>query len=81
MPRPTTLPEPWRSLAAELERRWLDTHPGQSCPGGVTLAAEALHSDTSAVRRWATAERTPGGPARALIDQLFRSCGLEPPEA
>ena len=81
MPRPTTLPEPWRSLAAELERRWLDTHPGQSCPGGVTLAAEALEPSAKAVYQWAHGQRAPRGPARRLIDQLFRDCGLEPPEA
>ena len=81
MGRPTTLPEPWRSLAAELERRWLDTHPGQSCPGGVTLAAEALESSTKAVYQWAHGQRAPRGPARRLIEQLFRDCGLEPPEA
>ena len=81
MSRPTTLPEPWRSLAAELERRWLDTHPGQSCPGGVTLTAEALESSTKAVYQWAHGQRAPRGPARRLIDQLFRDCGLEPPEA
>ena len=83
MPRPTTLPEPWRSLAAELERRWLADagHDGQSCPGGVTLAAEALESSTKAVYQWAHGQRAPRGPARRLIDQLFRDCGLEPPEA
>ena len=79
MPRPTTFPEPWRSLCSELERRWLADHSGQSCPGGVTLAAEALHSDTSTVRRWATGDRTPGGPAQALIEALFRKHSLEPP--
>ena len=65
MPRPTTLPEPWRSLAEKL--------------GGVQSLAEALHSDTSAVRRWATGGRTPGGPAQALIAALFRAQGIEPP--
>lgn len=80
MPRPTTLPEPWRSLCSALERQWIEANPGQSCPGGVTLAAEALHSDPRTIRRWAATERTPGGPARALIDALFRAHGIEPPE-
>ena len=82
MPRPTTLPEPWRSLAAELARQWLadPAHAGQSCPGGVTLAAEALESDPATMRRWARGQRTPRGPARRLIDQLFLGCGLEPPD-
>ena len=65
MPRPTTLPEPWRSLAEKL--------------GGVQALADALHSDPSAVRRWATGDRTPGGPARALIEALFRQHQIEPP--
>ena len=66
MPRPTTLPEPWRSLADAL--------------GGVQALSEELHSDPRTIRRWAAAERTPGGPARALIDALFRAHGIEPPE-
>ncbi len=81
MPRPTTLPEPWRSLAAELERRWLADagHDGQSCPGGVTLAAEALRCSPVTLRRWAAGTQPPDPRAQAWIQSVFRSCGLEPP--
>lgn len=80
MPRPTTLPEPWRSLAETLERQWVASHPGQSSPGGVTLLADALHSDVSTIRRWSAGTRQPRGPALALIAALFRRCEIEPPE-
>ena len=65
MPRPTTLPEPWRSLALRV--------------GGVEALAEALHSNVSTVRRWAHEERSPNGPARALIRATFEAHGLESP--
>ena len=83
MGRPTTLPEPWRSLAAELERRWLADagHDGQSCPGGVTLAAEALRCSPVTLRRWAAGTQPPDPRAQAWIQSVFRDCGLEPPEA
>lgn len=65
MARPSTLPEPWRSLADKL--------------GGVQALAEALHSDSRTVGRWASGERTPRGPARALIDALFQQHKIPPP--
>ena len=65
MPRPTTLPEPWRSLAAKL--------------GGVQALADALHSDARTVRRWSIGERIPRGPARALIISTFRNAGIQAP--
>ena len=82
MPRPTTLPEPWRSLAAELERRWLADagHDGQSCPGGVTLAAEALRCSVRTLRNWAHGETTPNQRDLVVLRSVFRGQGLEPPE-
>ena len=65
MPRPPTLPEPWRSLALQV--------------GGVEALAEALHSNVSTVRRWAHEERSPNGPAQALIRALFAEHHLESP--
>jgi len=65
MPRPPTLPEPWRSLALQV--------------GGVEALAEALHSNVSTVRRWAHEERSPNGPALALIRATFEAHGLESP--
>jgi len=65
MPRPPTLPEPWRSLALRV--------------GGVEALAEALHSNPSTVRRWAHGERSPAGPARAMIRALFAAHHLESP--
>ena len=65
MPRPTSLPEPWRSLALRV--------------GGVEALAEALRSNPSTVRRWAHRERAPNGPALALIRALFAAHHLESP--
>lgn len=65
MPRPTTLPEPWRTLAVRL--------------GGVYALALALYSDERTVRRWARRERLPRGPAVARIAELFRRYHMEPP--
>ena len=65
MTRPTTLPEPWRTLAARL--------------GGVQALADALHSSTRAVRQWAHGQRRPQGPARAAIEALFAAHGLAAP--
>lgn len=79
MPRPISLPEPWLSLAAELERKWIEANPGKKSPGGVLLTAGALHSNPRTVRRWATGERIPRGPALALINQVFREHGFKPP--
>ena len=65
MPRPVSLPEPWRSLALRL--------------GSVEALASELHSNPSTIRRWAHQERSPNGPARALIRALFEAHGLESP--
>lgn len=79
MPRPTTLPEPWRSLADALERQWLSAHPGQKSPGGVTLVAYTLEIDVRTVRRWA--ERLPAKRRdRDWIFSVFRDAGIEPPK-
>ena len=65
MGRPTTIPEPWRSLAARL--------------GGLQALASALHSDPRTVTRWAAGDREPRGPALALIRALFRQHQIPPP--
>ena len=67
MPRPTTLTEPWRSLAERL--------------GGVQALADALHSAPRSVRQWAAGERRPRGPVLALLAQLLERYGLTPPAA
>lgn len=79
MPRPISLPEPWRSLCEEVERRWRIAHPGQRSPGGVTLVARALGADRRTIARWARGERRPGGTARLAIAALFARHNLEPP--
>jgi uncharacterized membrane-anchored protein len=66
MPRPTTLPEPWRSLAERL--------------GGVQALADALHSAPRTIRQWAHHERTPGRLASAAILALFLAHSIPPPE-
>jgi transcriptional regulator with XRE-family HTH domain len=63
--RPTTLPEPWRSLAAKL--------------GGVQALAEALGTSRRTLDHWARGDRTPGGTAQVAISALFRAHHLEPP--
>ena len=63
MPRPTTLPEPWRSLAAKL--------------GGVGALADALGADRRTVTRWASGDRQPSHTAQIAIDALFRREGIE----
>jgi len=65
MPRPTTLPEPWRSLAGRL--------------GGVQTLADALHSSPRTVHQWAHGKRKPQGPAQAAIEALFAAHGLAAP--
>ena len=65
MPRPTTLPEPWRSLAERL--------------GGVGALAETLGATRRTLDHWARGDRTPGGTARTAIAALFRAHKLEPP--
>lgn len=66
MSRPCNLPEPWASLAEKL--------------GGVQSLADELHSATRTVRQWAHHERTPRGPARALVLELFGRHGVHPPQ-
>lgn len=63
MPRPSTLPEPWRTLAEKL--------------GGVQALANALHSSTRTINRWANGQRIPRGPALELIRQVFAAHGIE----
>lgn len=58
MPRPTTLPEPWRSLAVKL--------------GSVQALADSLHASPRSVHQWAHGTRKPNGQAQALIDALMR---------
>lgn len=65
MPRPSTLPEPWRTLAVRL--------------GGVQALADALHSSPRTVHQWAHGQRRPQGPARAAIQALFAAHGLAVP--
>lgn len=65
MPRPTTLPEPWRTLADKL--------------GGVSALADALGTGPRTVNNWATGGRSPRGTARIAITALFRRHRIEPP--
>lgn len=65
MPRPTTLPDPWRSLAAKL--------------GGVQALADALGAGLRTVNDWAAGRRSPRGPSLALIQRVFRDHRLKPP--
>ena len=66
MARPTTLPEPWRSLAAKL--------------GGVQALAEVLDCNERTVRRWAE-ELPRSRRARDWIHAAFHQSGsgIEPP--
>lgn len=64
MGRPTTLPEPWRSLAEKL--------------GGVEALAEVLDCDVRTVRRWAE-ELPKSRRARDWIHAAFRAAKIEPP--
>ena len=65
MPRPTTLPEPWRTLAARL--------------GSVQALADALGTAPRTINQWAMSERSPRGTARIAIMALFRRHKVEPP--
>ena len=65
MPRPTTLPDPWRSLAKKL--------------GGVGALASALGTASRTVNRWARGDREPTGTAQKAIAALFAAHNLEPP--
>jgi hypothetical protein len=57
MGRPTTLPEPWKSLADHY--------------GGVGKLSEQLGVDASVVRRWAHGKCGMAAPARALLMRLI----------
>ena len=63
MPRPSTLPEPFLSLAARL--------------GGVQRVADALLTTPRTIHRWAHGVRKPNRQAQAMIDALCveLSCG------
>ena len=64
MARPTTLPEPWRSLAEKL--------------GGVEALADVLDCDVRTVRRWA--ETLPRSRrARDWIRAAFHQSEIESP--
>lgn len=63
--RPTTLPEPWRSLAAKL--------------GGVAELAKALGTVPRTINDWAAGVRVPRGPAWLLIQKVFQEAGLPIP--
>jgi DNA-binding transcriptional regulator YiaG len=67
MPRPDSLPEPWHSLAEKL--------------GGVQAFADAMFSTPRAIHQWAHGKRTPRGPARAMLEELFQRHGLTAPWA
>jgi hypothetical protein len=66
MPKPTTLPEPWRELAKRL--------------GGVAIMAEAMGTVPRTVNHWANGTRKPGGSAQKLIRTVFEAEGFTPPE-
>ena len=65
MPRPTTLPEPWLSLAKKL--------------GGVGALAVALGTTPRTINQWAHGTRTPRGTARVAILAIFVNNKLAPP--
>ena len=65
MPRPTTLPEPWRTLAA--------------CLGSVQALADALGTTPRTINGWASGNRRPTGTARLTIRMLFYSHRIEVP--
>ena len=64
MGRPTTLPEPWRSLAEKL--------------GSVEALAYVLDCDVRTVHRWAD-ELPRSRRARDWIHTAFHQSGVEPP--
>jgi transcriptional regulator with XRE-family HTH domain len=65
MGRPTTLPEPWRSLAEKL--------------GSVQALADVLLCDVRTVNRWANGETQPDRRAREWIQAAFHQAGIPPP--
>lgn len=65
MPRPSTLPDPWLSLAAKL--------------GSVQALAGALLCDTRTLHRWAHGDTQPDRRAALVIRSAFERAGLMPP--
>ena len=63
MARPTTLPEPWRSLALKL--------------GGVQALADRLGTTPRTINRWANGKMGMSGTARKLFEALCRKCGID----
>ena len=63
--RPTTLPEPWRSLAIAV--------------GGVAPLSALLCSSQDAIHSWANGTRHPRGPTLKLIREMFWAFGINPP--
>jgi len=56
--RPTTLPEPWRSLAEDA--------------GGVGKLAEKFGVKTNVIWGWAHGEFGMAGPAKMMLERLLR---------
>ena len=65
MPRPSTLPEPWLSLAEKL--------------GGVQALCDALNTAPATIHHWAHGHRTPSGTAMMAIENLFWNNDLDSP--
>lgn len=65
MSRPTTLPSPWRELAAAL--------------GGVGALAEACGVEPRTVARWADGTRSPSELQRRDVRARLRRRGLQAP--
>lgn len=63
MSHPTTLPEPWRSLAAKL--------------GGVQALADAMLCSPVTLRRWAAQTQQPDPRASAWIALVFERNGIQ----
>ena len=58
MGRPTTLPEPWRSLALRL--------------GGVQALADYFGVTPRTIGRWAAGDMRMSGPARKMFEAVLR---------
>lgn len=65
MARPSTLPEPWNTLAEKL--------------GGVQALADVLLCDVRTVRRWANGVTHPDRRAREWIHAMFHQTKVPPP--
>jgi len=61
--RPSTLPEPWRTLAARA--------------GGVEKLARRFDVDPRVVRYWAHGQSNMAGPSKTLLKMLIVEYGLE----